>query len=266
MNTKDKKILFKEKYGPWALVAGASYGLGSAYSEALAQHGLNLVLLARGKEQLEAEANRLREHYAVEVMCYAIDLADYEKAKSIITNLNLPIGLLVYNAAFAPIGLFENISEEQLNLTIAVNVKTPLLLAKLMSIPMIQRGKGGIVLMSSLAGGQGSSRLQTYAATKAFNAILAEGLWKELKPRGIDVIGCIAGAILTPNYQKAEKTKSAPGAISAEKVAKKTLMALGKKPIIIPGTVNKIAHFLMTRLLPRRISINIMKNKTGGLS
>jgi short-subunit dehydrogenase len=259
-------MLFKEKYGPWALVAGASYGLGSAYSEALAQRGLNLVLFARGKEQLEAKANKLKAQYAVEVVCHAIDLADFEKTKNIITNLNVQIGLLVYNAAFAPIGLFENISEDELALAVSVNVKTPLLLAKLMSVPMIQREKGGIVLMSSLAGGQGTPRLQTYAATKAFNAILAEGLWRELKPRGIDVIACIAGAILTPNYHKAEKTKSAPGALSAEQVVEKTLKTLGKSPIIVPGTVNKIARFLMTRLFPRRISINIMKNNTGGLS
>jgi short-subunit dehydrogenase len=263
---RSKKILFKEKYGPWALVAGASYGLGSAYSEALAQQGLNLVLLARGKEQLETEANRLREQYSVEVICHAIDLADFEKTKNIVSNLNVPIGLLVYNAAFAPIGLFENICEEQLSLAVAVNVRTPLLLAKLLSAPMIQRRKGGIVLMSSLAGGQGSPRLQTYAATKAFNAILAEGLWKELKPRGIDVIGCVAGAILTPGYHQAEKSKHAPGTLSPEKVAEKTLNALGKKPIIVPGTVNKIARFVMTRLLPKRASIILINKNTGGLS
>jgi short-subunit dehydrogenase len=261
----NKQMLFKEKYGPWALVAGASYGLGSAYAEALAQRDLNLVLLARGKEQLEITASRLRAQYSIDVVCYTVNLADFEKTKSIVTNLNVPIGLLVYNAAFAPIGLFEDISEDELALSVAVNVKTPLLLAKLLSTQMIERGKGGIVLMSSLAGGQGSPRLQTYAATKAFNAILAEGLWKELKLHGIDVIGCIAGAILTPGYQQAEKTKPAPGTLPPEIVVEKTLKALGKTPIVVPGTVNKIARFLMIKILPRRVSINIMNNNTGGL-
>jgi short-subunit dehydrogenase len=255
-------MLFKQKYGSWGLVAGASYGLGNAYSEALAQRGLNLVLLARGQEQLETTADSLKKKYSVEVICHAVDLADFEKTKNIITNLNVPIGLFVYNAAYAPIGLFSTINEEQLSTAVDVNVKTPLLLAKLLSVPMIQRGKGGIVLMSSLTGCQGSPRLQTYAATKAFNAILAEGLWKELKPYGIDVIGCIAGAILTPGYQQAEKYKQAPGILTPEKVVRKTLKALGKKPIIVPGTVNKIAHFIMTRLLSKRASINII-NKFG---
>ena len=262
----NKAVSFREKYGPWALVAGASYGLGGAWAEALARRGLNLVLLARGKEQLKASAERLKKQYAVDVMCHALDLADYEKAKSVISGLDVPIGLMVYNAAFAPIGLFEDIGEEQLALAAAVNVRTPLLLVKLLSAHMIHNGRGGIILMSSLAGGQGSPRLQTYAATKAFNAVLAEGLWKELRPRNIDVAGCVAGAILTPGYQQAEKTNAAPGTLSAEQVVEQTLRALGKSPIIVPGAVNKIARFVMTRLLPRRSAITIMGKNTGGLS
>ena len=120
--------------------------------------------------------------------------------------------------------------------------------------------------MSSLAGGQGSPRLAAYAATKSFNAILAEGLWKELKPHGIDVIACCAGAVLTPGYQQAEKSKPAPGAMEAEAVAEKTLNALGKKPIIVPGLVNKIGRFVFMRLLSRKAAIKIMSKNTGGLS
>ena len=260
------KKSFKEKYGPWALVAGASYGLGGAFAEALARRGLNLVLLARGKAQLEQSAARLKERYSVDIRCHALDLADYEKTKGIVQNLKVPVGLLVYNAAYAPIGLFENLSEEQLALAAAVNVKAPLLLAKLLSLQMIQRGQGGIVLMSSLAGGQGTPRLQTYAATKAFNAVLAEGLWKELKPRGIDVTACVAGAILTPGYRQAEKAKAAPGTLSAEQVAEQALRALGKGPLVVPGAVNKTARFLMSRILPRRAAISMMDKNTGALS
>jgi short-subunit dehydrogenase len=173
---------------------------------------------------------------------------------------------LVYNAAFAPIGLFENISEEHLALAAAVNVRAPLLLAKLLSAPMIQNKRGGIILMSSLAGQQGSPKLATYAATKAFNAVLAEGLWKELKPRGVDVVGCVAGAILTPGYQQAEKSKPAPGTMKAADVAEQALKALGHGPIVIPGGVNKMARFVLSRLLSRRAAINIMSQNTGGLS
>lgn len=266
MKGKDKNLNFWNKYGPFALVAGGSNGLGAAYAEALARRGLNLVLLAREKERLDATAKYLKEKYLIDVHAVAVDTADFEKTKSLISALNVQIGLLVYNAAYAPIGLFENTGEEQLALAANVNVKTPLLLAKFLSVPMIQNKRGGIVLMSSLAGAQGSPKLAAYAATKAFNAILAEGLWKELKPHGIDVIGCCAGAILTPGYQQAEKSKRAPGTMTAAAVAERTLKALGKKPIIVPGLVNKIGRFVLTRLLTRKAAIAIMSKNTGGLS
>ena len=99
-----------------------------------------------------------------------------------------------------------------------------------------------------------------------FNAILAEGLWKELKPHGIDVLACCAGAILTPGYQKAEKTKPAPGALEAREVAEQTLHALGKGPVIIPGIVNKIGRFVLTRVMSRKAAIETMSKNTGGLS
>ena len=131
---------------------------------------------------------------------------------------------------------------------------------------MIAQKRGGIVLMSSLAGGQGSPNIATYAATKSFNAILAEGLWKELKPHGIDVVACLAGAILTPGYQNAQKTKSAPGTLEAREVAEQTLSALGRGPVIIPGIVNKIGRFVLSRVMSRKAAIETMSKNTGGLS
>jgi hypothetical protein len=108
--------------------------------------------------------------------------------------------------------------------------------------------------------------LSAYAATKAFNTVLAEGLWKEMQPHGIDVIGCCAGAILTPGYLLAGKNRKAPGTMTAEKIAEQTLKALGKGPTIIPGTLNKIARFLFTRLLTRKAAIDIMSKNVAGLS
>ena len=261
------KIPFKEKYGPFALVAGGSDGLGMAYSEALARRGLNLVIIARNKEKLEETAVQLRTQYGVEIKTLALDLADYEKTKSLITELNVLIGLIVYNAAFAPIGLIENASEENLSQAMMVNVRTPLLLANMLCPSMVQNKRGGIVLMSSLAGGQGCPRLAAYTASKAFNAVLAEGLWAEMSRHGVDVIGCCAGAVLTPGYQQAGKnTKPAPGTMTARDVAEKTLRALGKGPIVIPGGMNKLARFLFTRLLTRKAAISIMSKTTGGLT
>jgi len=258
-------VRFKEKYGPYAIVVGGSDGLGLAFAAASARRGLNLVLIARQKVRLESAAALLRETYKVEVIAIAADVADYDSVKKAISALDISIGLLVYNAAFAPIGLFENQSEEQITLAESVNVKAPLLLTRLLSASMIKQKRGGIILMSSLAGAQGSPNLAVYAATKSFNTILAEGLWKELKPHGIDVIACCAGAILTPGYQQSETTGKAPGTMTAREVAEQTLNALGKGPVVIPGAINKIARFLLTRLLSRKAAINIMNKNTGGL-
>ena len=260
---------FTERYGPYALVAGGSEGLGAAFAEGLARRGVNLVLVARRAERLHATAARLTQTHQVDVIDIAADMADVEAVTKKVSALGLDIGLLVYDAASAPIGPFDDLTEEQLAQVVAVNVRAPLLLAKALSGPMIARGRGGIVLMSSLAGSQGPPNIAAYAATKAFNAILAEGLWNELKPRGVDVLACMAGAILTPGYQQAEAGgRPAPGTLTAEAVVEQTLDALARRrgPIVIPGAVNKLGRFVLTRLLSRRAAIAIMSRNTGGLS
>ncbi len=257
---------FKTKYGPWAIVAGASEGLGAAFAEALAKRGLNLILIARRLDKLAELASELGNTYNIEVKYHAIDLADFQQTKLPISQLECTIGLLVYNAAYAPIGYFEDIAEEDLSKIVDVNIKTPLLLSKLVSTNMIARGKGGIVLMSSLAGTQGSPKIATYAASKAFNVILAEGIWHELKKQGVDVLATCAGAITTPGYKNAQNTKDAPGTLDASTVAEATLQALGKGPKIVPGFTNKMAHFFMGRIFSRKLAVTIMHKNTKDLS
>ena len=264
--TRPSTARFAKTYGPYALVAGGSDGLGAAFAEAIARRGVNLVLLARREDRLTATAARLRASYDVDVITVSADLADWDGVKERIGELTVSIGLLVYDAAYAPIGRFEDVTDDQLAQAAAVNVRAPLLLAKLLSAPMIERGRGGIVLMSSLAGSQGSPNIAAYAATKAFTTILAEGLWSELKPRGVDVLACVAGAILTPGYKQAESAKPAPGTLPPDVIAEQALKALGKGPIVIPGAVNKIGRFVLARLLSRRAAIALMSKNTGGLS
>ncbi len=257
---------FLDTYGPYALVAGGSIGLGAAFAEAIAARGVNLVLIARNEERLTATADRLAEAHGVDVIAIAADMADWDGAKKKVAALDVEIGLLVYDAAYAPIGLFADTSEDDLALAAAVNVRGPLLLTKLLTAPMIERGRGGVVLMSSLAGGQGSPKLAAYAATKSFTVILAEGLWKELRPRGVDVLACVAGAISTPGYQAAETAKPAPGTLPPDVVAETALKALGRGPVVVPGATNKVGRFVMTRLLSRKAAIGMMARNTGGLS
>jgi short-subunit dehydrogenase len=266
MSERTGPVPFSSKYGPWGIVAGASEGLGAAFAASLGARGLNVLLLARRADQLHRVADSVRKSTGVEVRTEAFDLArpDLPDALEALTA-NLDIGLAVYNAAHAPIGELVNRPLGDLTRAIDVNIRGPLIFARTLAPKMVARGRGGIVLMSSLAGYQGAPRIATYAASKAFNIVLGEGLWSELKPHGVDVVVASAGAIRTPGYAKAAG-KDAPGTLDARDVANQTLDALGHGPIVVPGTVNRIARFALGRLLPRRTAIEIFARSTKDLS
>lgn len=258
---------FTEKYGPWALVAGASEGLGAAFATELACRGLNLILVARRMEVLEALAEELKQSYPVEIKLISLDLADLKSVETHFLAIKEQVGLLVYNAAYSPIGYFRDISANQLLQIADVNIKAPLLLVKLLSRSMLEKRRGGILLMSSLSGLQGSPKIATYSATKAFNTTLAQALWREFKDHNVDMLACIAGAIRTPGYIASQKGKpDAPGTLDAEVVAREALDNLGNGPTVVPGFVNKLASFIMSRLLPQKRRIEIMFNNTKHLS
>ncbi len=258
---------FRERYGPWAIVAGASEGLGAAYARALARRGLHLVLVARRADPLETLAAELRAGHGVEVLAIVGDLATAETSARLAAEASRrEIGLLVYNAAHAPVGDFATVDADSLERVVDVNVRGPLRLARVVLPGMTARGRGGIVLMSSMAGNQGTARIAAYAASKAFDRVLAEGLWEELAPRGVDVIACTAGAVRTPGYTGAAAGRDAPGTLDASQVAERTLASLGRGPIVIPGIVNRLAATLMGRILPRRAAIRIMAATTRRLS
>ena len=119
--------------------------------------------------------------------------------------------------------------------------------------------------MASLAGLQGTPRLAAYAASKAFNVILAESLWGELRASGVDVVSCVAGAIRTPGYEHA-RGNEAPGTLDATQVATDALARLGRGPRSVPGAINKIASLLLGRWLPRKRAVAIMAANTRDLS
>lgn len=262
----ERAASFASKYGPWAIVAGASEGLGAAFAEALAARGLNLLLLARREENLQAVAKRLRASAKVEVRTEICDLArpDLRAALDAATS-DLAIGLAVYNAAYAPVGDLLSRPIDDLLRVVDVNVRGPLVFARTLAPQMAARGRGGIVLISSLAGYQGAPRIATYAASKAFNIVLGEGLWRELHSHGVDVVVSSAGAVRTPGYATTA-AKDAPGTLDADVVANTTLDALGHGPVVVPGAVNRLARFVLGRVLPRRTAIDVFARSTKELS
>lgn len=258
---------FSNHYGPWALVAGASEGLGAAFAEELARRGLSVVLLARRAHLLQDLSDRLASDYNVNTRVYSLDLSNEDAVLEFASQMaTLDLGLLVYNAAYAPIGRFLDLPLSDILKVIDVNVRGPLLLTHSLAPRMVERGRGGIVLMSSLAGLQGTPKLATYASSKAFGTILAESLWGELRAHGVDVLASCAGAIRTPGYVSSEKGPEAPGTMDASAVASQTLDALGQGPRVVPGLVNQLAHYLVGRWLPRTTAIKIMQRNTETLS
>lgn len=258
---------FATRYGPFALVAGASEGLGAAFADALAARGLGLVLLARRAEPLESLAARVRDQHRVEVRTAACDLARADLRETIErVTAGLEVGLGVYNAAYAPIGDVLSRSLDELERVLDVNVRGPLVFSRTLAPAMVERGRGGLVLMSSMAGFQGAPRIATYAASKAFITVLAEGLASELRARGVDVVASAAGAIRTPGYQ-ASATVEAPGTLDAAVVASRTLDALERgASVVVPGATNQLARFLLGRVLSRRAAVSVMARSTRALS
>jgi len=259
----------KQKYGTLAMVAGASEGIGAAFSTYLAAAGMDLVLIARRKEPLGQLAVLLMNQYQIKVDCISCDLSDVDAAHTVKEAIQgREINMLVYNAALSYIGPFGQNSPEHHNKIVCANIITPMNLIQLVGLPMLKTGKGAVIIMSSLAGFQGSGFLAVYAATKAFGRVLAESLWYEWKDRGVDVIACCAGATTTPNFinTKPEKTGFfAPGVLSPEEVVKECMDQLGKKPSFVTGPGNKFASFIMQKLLPRKMAINIMGDTTRRL-
>jgi len=195
---------FQSKYGPWALVAGASEGLGAEFARQLAARGLHVVAVARRAALLEELAGELRSDHGVEVRTVSLDLASQDAAAALCERTrDLEVGLLVYNAALSPIGSFlEQDLGEKLR-ALDLNCRAPLILAHEFGRAMAARGRGGLLLMSSMSALQGSPFIATYAATKAFDLVLAEGLWAELGREGVDALAFCAGA--TPSTSRASR-------------------------------------------------------------
>jgi uncharacterized protein len=253
---------FQDRYGPWAFVAGASEGIGAEFARQIAARGVRLVLVALEREPLERVAAEIRAAHRVEVRAQALDLASSTLERELAPLVHgLDVGLLVYNAAAAPIGRFVEQELSQKLRAVDVNCRAPVTLAHCFGRSMVSRGRGGIVLLSSMVGFGGAAMVATYAATKAFNLVIAEGLWRELGAHGVDVLACCPGPTSTPAYQRSAP-RGGPRAMTPAQVVTESLAALGRQPTLVPGRSNRLATFLMRRLLPRSSAIRVISGAT----
>jgi len=259
---------FTQKYGPWALVTGAAMGIGASYVEQLAARGLNVVLVDKEAEGVAVQAARIRGR--VDVREVVVDLADQDEVTTALELVaDLEVGLLVANAAHAATAPWLEIPLEDKLRQIAVNCVAVTQMVDVLSRAMAARRRGGIIVMSSMAARIGSPRVATYAATKAFDLILAESLWAELRAQRIDVLAVLPGQTRTPGFEGSLGARTTlPRGVKVMEpgdVVREALSALGKQPSIVAGSTNRAASQLLTRLLPRKAAIEIMARTTRAM-
>lgn len=222
------------RYGPWALIAGGSEGVGAEMALQLAADGFHLVLVARRPGPLEATADAARSH-GVEVRTIAADLTD-PAAISAITEAtsDVEVGLFVYNAGANTHGHpFTAGTLEGFGKVIDLNITAMLGLTHHFASLMKARGRGGVLLVGSLAGYVGTSTESIYGAAKAFSKIFAEGLWSELGEHGVDVLELVLGLTRTPAMERAGLDFDVPGLHVSDPadVAREGLASLGDGPV-----------------------------------
>lgn len=252
------------KYGPWAVVTGASSGIGREIASMLAEAGLNLVLVARRRGVLERMAGDLGPRHGIEARVVTADIALEAGIGTVeAAARDLDVGMLVAAAGFGTSGPFlESSLETELEM-LDVNCRAPLRMSLHFGRRFAGRGRGGIVLMSSLVGFQGTPNAAHYAATKAYVQTLAEALHAELAPLGVDVLASAPGPTNSGFASRAGMRMGA--ALEPADVARGTLEALGRTATVLPGPLTKLLTYSLAPL-PRRARVGIMGRVMGNMT
>ena len=247
---------FGTKYGPWALVTGASSGIGEEFARQLAARELNLVLAARRVDRLEALADQLTREHGVEVRALRADLSRSGAAEGLAdATADLEVGLLVNNAGSASaVGTFFQGDDALEADIVQLNAVAPMQLAHHFGRRMRERGRGGILFVSSTSAFQPTPYLANYAATKAYLLSLGEALNLELKGTGVDVTVLVPGATRTEAvrwFDGVDFSKVRMPWMEVGPVVRSALGALGRRPSIVPGGLNKVMQFMAKRVMSR---------------
>ncbi|WP_026352509.1 SDR family NAD(P)-dependent oxidoreductase [Yoonia vestfoldensis] len=264
--TKDDN--FKGRFGPSALITGASDGIGRAFAVALAERGFDLILVARRQDVLETLATDLSARFGVEVQVIASDLSDPAAVPALLVETDAAsVGLVIAAAGFGSAGAFLDLDPATEANMVDLNCRSVVALCHGFGQRLAQQGRGGIVLFSSLVGFSGAPYSATYAATKGFVQSFAEGIAPELGARGVSVLSVAPGPVGTGFAARAGMQMGQ--AATPETIAGGALAALGKRGTVRPGFLAKLLGWSLA-MLPRagrvRVLGAIMKGMAGAPS
>lgn len=243
--------------GKWALVTGASSGIGRTFAEALAARGAHLVLAARSEDKLSALAQQLAREHGVDARTVIVDLSietGAERLYQAIEKLDVPIDVLVNNAGFGTYGAFETLSADREQREILLNAVTPVRLAHLFIPAMIERGEGFVINVASVSSFQPTPYMAVYGATKAFLLSFSEALWAEYRSRNLRVLAVCPGPTESNFFTVVGSEDAAVGKKrTSDSVVRGALRALDRGACCyIDGGRNRLQTFSL-RLAPRRV-------------
>ncbi|PTX62234.1 hypothetical protein C8N46_103334 [Kordia periserrulae] len=258
------RIRLKKKYRGYALVTGASSGIGQELAKELATSGFDLILCARSEDKLNSLSAQWRGQQKIKIEVIATDLAKTEGVLSLLEQIeDKEIGMFIAAAGFGTSGNFiDNSIEEEVNM-LRLNCEAVVMLTHQLAIRFKKQVFGGIVLFSSLVAFQGTPYAANYAATKAFIQTFAEGIAVELKSHHVDVLVVAPGPVKSGFGNRANMKMD--GATPVEKIAVPILSALGRSSTVVPGAQGKFLTYSL-RLLPRFGKIKVMKIVMGAMT
>ncbi len=247
---------FAARYGPWAVIAGGSDGIGASVARILGSRGVNIVLVARREAALAETAATV----ATETRSVVLDLSRPDAAQVLVRETeDLDVGLFVYNAGADPHAChFLDQPEAAWQDMVVRNCVTVIGTTHHFASAMVRRGRGGIVFVTSGAAWAGGSHLAVYGATKAFDLLLAESLWAELGPEGVDVLAMVLGATDTPALRRLLDGRELDGLADPDEVARQMLDSLAEGPTVPPGPTP-------FGTMQRRDAVELMSSAAGAL-
>lgn len=263
MSLKEQTRL-RKRYGAWAIVTGATSGIGLELAKQLAMAGCNLIINARNQERLDNTAQQFIKRYGIQVRAVAADLSAPEGVDAIIhATRDVEVGLLVNNAGFGTSGRFVDSEFANEVSLLRTNCEAVLRLTHHYAPRFAAQGRGGIIFLSSIVAFQGVPYAANYAASKAYIQSLAEGLAHELKPYGVDVLAVAPGPVESGFGDRANMQMGK--GLQPSDVGVPILHALGRSSSVLPGLLSKVLIYAL-RTVPRWGKVRIMQIIMGGFT